>query len=192
MSSVKQPGWKRAAQIGLGILAIIVSGAALFFPGLTVISLVILRAIVLIFVGIEKIISGIFVQHKARWATVGLGVIVIILASIALAFPVGATIFLIFLMAFALMFDGFARIIHGFTDKQIRGWSRGFSIGVGILAVIISVMILVSPFFGVVLAGFFIGIALIIIGIQMIVAGFSGRETDIVPAGFKDRLSRDS
>jgi hypothetical protein len=26
----------------------------------------------------------------------------------------------------------------------------------------------------------------------MIVAGFSGRETDIVPAGFKDRLSRDS
>ncbi len=70
------------------------------------------------------------------------------------------------------MFDGFARIIHGFTDKQLRGWSRGFSIGVGILAVVISVMILVSPFFGLVLAGFFIGIALIIIGIQMIVAGF--------------------
>jgi len=54
MSSVKEPGWKRAAQIGLGILAIIVSGAALFFPGLTVISLVILLAVVLIFVGIEK------------------------------------------------------------------------------------------------------------------------------------------
>ena len=75
MSSVKEPGWKRAAQIGLGILAIIVSGAALFFPGLTVISLVILLAVVLIFVGIEKIIGGIFIQHKSRWATVGLGVI---------------------------------------------------------------------------------------------------------------------
>ena len=187
MSSVKEPGWKRAAQIGLGILAIIVSGAALFFPGLTVISLVILLAVVLIFVGIEKIISGIFIQHKSRWATVGLGVIVIILASIALAFPVFATGFLIILMAFALMFDGFARIIHGFADKQLRGWSRGFSIGVGILAVVISVMILVSPlFFGVLLAGFFIGIALIIIGIQMIVAGFSGRETSLVPTtGFK-------
>ena len=72
MSSVKEPGWKRAAQIGLGILAIIVSGAALFFPGLTVISLVILLDVVLIFVGIEKIISGIFIKHKARWATVGL------------------------------------------------------------------------------------------------------------------------
>ena len=60
------------------------------------ISLVILLAVVLIFVGIEKIISGIFIQHKSRWATVGLGVIVIILASIALAFPVGATVFLIY------------------------------------------------------------------------------------------------
>ena len=144
----KGTGLEKTTQIGLGILAIIVSGAALFFPGLTVISLVILLAVVLIFVGIEKIISGIFIQHKSRWATVGLGVIVIILASIALAFPVGATVFLIFLMAFALMFDGFARIIHGFADKQLRGWSRGFSIGVGILAVVISVMILVSPFFG--------------------------------------------
>lgn len=186
MSSGKEPGWKRAAQIGLGILAIIVSGAALFFPGLTVISLVILLAIVLIFVGIEKIISGIFVQHKARWATIGLGVLVIIFALIALTFPVGTTIFLVYLMAFALMFDGFSRIVYGFTDKRLKGWSRGFSIGVGILAVIVSVMILVSPFFGVALAGFFIGIALIIIGIQMIAAGFSGRDTNLVPtAGFK-------
>jgi hypothetical protein len=37
-----------------------------------------------------------------------------------------------------------------------------------------------------VLAGFFIGIALIIIGIQMISAGVSGRGTRLVPpAGFK-------
>lgn len=186
MSSVKSPGWKRAAQISLGIIAIIVSGAALFFPGLTVVSLIILLAVVLIFIGIEKIISGFFIQHKSKWATVGLGALAVILASIALAFPVGTTIFLIFLIAFALMFDGFGRIIHGFTDKQLRGWSRGFSIGVGILAVAISVMILVSPLLGVVLAGFFIGIALIIIGIQMISAGVSGRETRLVPpAGFK-------
>jgi uncharacterized membrane protein HdeD (DUF308 family) len=187
MSSGKSPGWKRAAQIGLGILAIIVSGVALFFPGLTVISIVILLAIVLIFVGIEKIISGIFIQHKSRWATVGLGVLVIILAAIFLSFPLGTTIFLIYLLAFALMFDGFARIIHGFTDKELRGWSRGFSIGVGILAVIISIMILVTPLLGVFLVGFFIGIALIIIGIQMISAGISGRESRLVPSkGFRE------
>jgi uncharacterized membrane protein HdeD (DUF308 family) len=185
MSSVKEPGWKRLAQIGLGILAIIVCDSIVFPRFDRNFTCYLLAVVLSTFVELKNH-KWHFIKHKARWATVGLGVLVIILASIALAFPVGATIFLIYLMAFALMFDGFARIIHGFTDKQLRGWSRGFSIGVGILAVVISVMILVSPFFGLVLAGFFIGIALIIIGIQMIVAGFSGRETSLVPTtGFK-------
>jgi uncharacterized membrane protein HdeD (DUF308 family) len=186
MSSVKSPGWKRAAQIGLGVLAIIVSGAAIAFPGIFVVSLVVVLAIVFIFVGIEKIISGFFIQQKSRWATIGLGVLVIILAVIALSFPGFTTLLLIYIIAFALMFDGFARIIHGFTDKQLKGWSRGLSIGVGILAVAISIMILAYPLFGVELAGILIGFALIIIGIQMISAGVSGRETRLVPpTGFE-------
>lgn len=186
MGSAKSPGWQRAAQIGLGILAIIVSGLAIFFPGIFIVSLVIVIAIVLIFVGIEKIISGIFVVHKSKWATVGLGILVIILASLVLAFPLAGTLFLIFIMAFALMFDGFARIIQGITDKQLRGWSKGFSIGVGILAVIIAVMVLAFPLFGIEFAAIFVGIVLIIIGIQMVSTGVSGRETGLIPpADFK-------
>jgi uncharacterized membrane protein HdeD (DUF308 family) len=95
---------------------------------------------------------------------------------------VGATTVLIFILAFALMFDGFARIIQGFGDKQERGWIRGFYIGVGVLAVIISVMVLVSPFFGAALAGFLIGIALLIIGIEIISAGIAGREARLRPS----------
>lgn len=182
MSSQKSPGWKRAAQIGLGALAIILAIIAIVFPGATVVSIVIILAIALLIVGIEKVISGIFFQHKSRFAAIGLGILVIILAIIALAFPVGATTVLILIIAFALMFDGFARIIQGFGDKQERGWIRGFYIGVGVLAVIISVMILVSPFFGAALAGLLIGIALLIIGIQVISAGISGREARLRPS----------
>ena len=187
MSSQKSPGWKRAAQIGLGAIAIILAIIAIVFPGLTLVSLVIILAIVLLMVGIEKVIGGIFFQHKSRFAAIGLGILVIILAIIALAFPVGATTVLILILAFALMFDGFARIIQGFGDKQERGWIRGFYIGVGVLAVIISVMVLVSPFFGAVLAGLLIGMALLIIGIQMISAGIAGKEARLRPstAGFK-------
>ena len=187
MSSQKSPGWKRAAQIGLGAIAIILAIIAIVFPGLTLVSLVIILAIVLLIVGIEKVIGGIFFQHKSRFAAIGLGILVIILAIIALAFPVGTTAVIIFILAFALMFDGFARIIQGFGDKQERGWVRGFYIGVGVLAVIISVMVLVSPFFGAVLAGLLIGMALLIIGIQMISAGIAGREARLTPstAGFK-------
>lgn len=121
-------------------------------------------------------------QHKSKFAAIGLGILVIILAIIALVFPVGATTVLIFIMAFALMFDGFARIIQGFGDKQETGWVRGFYIGAGILAVIISVMVLASPLFGAALAGFLIGIALLIIGIQMISAGIAGREARLRPS----------
>jgi uncharacterized membrane protein HdeD (DUF308 family) len=182
MSSQKSPGWRRAAQIGLGALAIILAIIAIVFPGATVVSIVIILAIALLIVGIEKVISGIFFQHKSRFAAIGLGILVIILAIIALAFPVGATTVLIFILAFALMFDGFARIIQGFGDKQERGWIRGFYIGVGVLAVIISVMILVSPFFGAALAGLLIGIALLIIGIEIISAGIAGREARLRPS----------
>ena len=182
MSSQKSPGWKRAAQIGLGALAIILAIIAIVFPGATVVSIVIILAIALLIVGIEKVISGIFFQHKSRFAAIGLGILVIILAIIALAFPVGATTVLILIIAFALMFDGFARIIQGFGDKQERGWIRGFYIGVGVLAVIISVMVLVSPLFGAALAGLLIGIALLIIGIQVISAGISGREARLRPS----------
>jgi uncharacterized membrane protein HdeD (DUF308 family) len=182
MSSQKSPGWRRAAQIGLGALAIILAIIAMVFPGATVVSIVIILAIALLIVGIEKVISGIFFEHKSRFAAIGLGILVIILAIIALAFPVGATTVLIFILAFALMFDGFARIIQGFGDKQERGWIRGFYIGVGVLAVIISVMVLVSPFFGAALAGFLIGIALLIIGIEIISAGIAGREARLRPS----------
>jgi uncharacterized membrane protein HdeD (DUF308 family) len=182
MSSQKSPGWRRAAQIGLGALAIILAIIAIVFPGATVVSIVIILAIALLIVGIEKVISGIFFQHKSRFAAIGLGILVIILAIIALAFPVGATTVLIFILAFALMFDGFARIIQGFGDKQERGWIRGFYIGVGVLAVIISVMVLVSPLFGAALAGLLIGIALLIIGIEIISAGIAGREARLRPS----------
>lgn len=182
MNSQKSSGWKRAAQIGLGAIAIILAIIALVFPGLTLVSLVIILSIVLLIVGIEKVIGGIFFQHKSRFAAIGLGILVIILAIIALVFPVGATIVLIFIMAFALMFDGFARIIQGFGDKQETGWVRGFYIGAGILAVIISGMVLASPLFGAALAGFLIGIALLIVGIQMISAGIAGREARLRPS----------
>ena len=92
---------------------------------------------------------------------------------------------LFFFLGVALLFDGIARIIHGFGDRTLRGWVRGFYIGVGVLAVIFAGMIIVSPFFGAVLAGFIMGIILLIIGIEMISAGIGGRETRLSPPGLR-------
>jgi uncharacterized membrane protein HdeD (DUF308 family) len=184
-TSFKSPTWTRAVQIGLGVIAIILAIYAIVYPGITLVTLVMILAIIFLIVGIERVISGIIGASRSRWASVGLGILVIILASIALAYPVSTTVVLFFFLGLALLFDGIARIIHGFGDRTQRGWVRGFSIGVGVIAVIFAILIMASPFFGAVLAGLIIGIILLIIGIQMISAGIGGRETRLTPSGLR-------
>jgi uncharacterized membrane protein HdeD (DUF308 family) len=174
-TSSSSSGWMRFAQIGLGVLAIILSGVAIAFPGLTFLSIVILVSVVLFFVGIEKIITGLFIAHRSRFATIGLGILTIILAGLAMAFPIAAAIAVIYFLGFALMFDGLARIIDGVTNRINKGWMRGFLIDVGVLNVVIASFVLASPLFGVILAGFMVGISLLIVGIQMVTAGMMGR-----------------
>ena len=172
----KSPSWMRVVQIGLGALAIILSIIAFSMPGLTMLTLVMLIAIILVITGIEKIISGLFILHKSRLLTVGLGILTIILAGLALSFPITAAIAVIWILGLSLMIDGFSRIADGLTNKSNKKWVRGFTVGVGILAVIIAFMVIVSPAFGAVLASIMISISLLIIGIEMITTGISGQK----------------
>jgi uncharacterized membrane protein HdeD (DUF308 family) len=181
MSEPKAPGWSRAAQVGLGALAIILSIIILAFPGIAIVSILLIIGILLLIVGIESVITGIFVKSKSRMASIGLGIIVIILGIIVMAFPVGTTVFLIILIGVALLIDGISRLIHGFGDKESLRWSRGFRIGVGALEIALGIMVMVSPAVGVAFVAFIIAIALLIVGIQMIVAGISGRRMRMLP-----------
>lgn len=178
MSYSKAPGWSRAAQIGLGAIAITLSILILVFPGTAIVSIVLIIGVLLLIVGIESVISGLFVK---RWmASIGLGIIVIILALVVIAFPVGTTLFLIILMEIALLIDGVSRLVNGFGDKESRGWSRGFRIGVGALEIALGILVMVSPALGVAFVAFIIAIALLIVGIQMVASGISGRRTRIL------------
>lgn len=172
MSLVSSPRWFRGVQIGLGALTIILSIFALALPGFTFLSVVVLLSVILLFVGIEKVISGIFLQNKSRWATIGLGILVLIFAGMAMAFPLAAAFVIVIFMGVSLLFNGVARIVEGMTGRH-SGMSRAFLIGVGILALIISVLVLSFPLFGIELAGTIIAIGLLITGIQMVFAGFS-------------------
>jgi uncharacterized membrane protein HdeD (DUF308 family) len=78
VSDLKAPGWSRAAQIGLGALAIILSIVILAFPGTAIVSIALIIGILLLIVGIESVISGIFVKSRSRMVSIGLGIIVII------------------------------------------------------------------------------------------------------------------
>jgi uncharacterized membrane protein HdeD (DUF308 family) len=187
MNESRSPGWMRGVQVGLGVIAIILSILVLIHPGITVVSIIIIIGIILLIVGIYEIITGIFGlgANRSRWGSVGLGVLTLIIAGIALAFPVGTATFVLILLAIALLFIGIAQIIRGLGDKQSRGWARGFSIGSGVIAIALSILIMFSPFYGAVLAAFILGIALLIIGIEIIASGISGRRMHIPGRGME-------
>lgn len=170
----KSPVWLRGIQIGLGIITVILSIYALQFPDEAFRAAVIVLGIILFIVGIEKIITGIFLPIKGKWVTIGLGILVLIFAGFAISFPVVVTI----LVGLALLFNGCARIIEGVVGKH-SGWAKFFLIGVGILSIVIGTFVLASPLFGAVFVGTIIAIGLLITGIQMIAVGAAGRS--IIP-----------
>ena len=79
------------------------------------------------------------------------------------------------MLAVALFFDGIARIVHGIGDKSISKGSRAFSVVAGAIAIGLSIMIFASPLLGAVFLGILLAISLLINGIQIIVAGVTGR-----------------
>jgi uncharacterized membrane protein HdeD (DUF308 family) len=124
MADSNSPGWKRVALIGLGAIAIVLSILVLIHPGMTVVSIVYLAGIILIIVGIEKIISGIFVKNKSRWGTVGLGVLALIFGSIAVGYPVHTAVFVIIMLGIGLLFAGISHVVNGVSNKESPGWAR--------------------------------------------------------------------
>jgi uncharacterized membrane protein HdeD (DUF308 family) len=163
------PKWVRAAQIILGALAILLAIVALTNSGLTI--LLILIAIILVITGFEKTVTGLFIAHNLRFFTIGLGVLTIILAGLALTYPIAAARVLLLILGFSLLVDGFSRIADGLTNKSDKRLVRGFTIAVGILTIIISVGINIIPFWGKLFISKLIAVDLIIIGVQMIISG---------------------
>ena len=88
--------------------------------------------------------------------------------------------FVIFVLGFGLLFLGISHVVYGIGRSQSPGWARGFSIGAGALAIAISFLVMASPFAGAVFVSVFLGIALLIIGIEIIVVGVTGRRMQMM------------
>jgi uncharacterized membrane protein HdeD (DUF308 family) len=175
MSMFKIPKGMRAFEIGLGIVLVVLSAIVILNPIGGFLSLIWILGILLLAIGVEMIVSHVFTPHRSRFAGIGLGIAVIVLAVIAVAFPLITSIIVIALLGVALLFSGVSKIIHGISDKQRKKWNRGFSVATGALSIILAIMILVFPVFGIAFAGLLIAISLAITGIQMIFSGISGK-----------------
>jgi uncharacterized membrane protein HdeD (DUF308 family) len=181
ITGVKSPAWIRALQIGVGAIAIGLSISAMIYPALAIVASFTAAAIILFLFGIEQVVTGVFLYKESRFAHIGLGVLVIILSSIIMGYPLATATLVVWLAAFALLLSGIAGIISGLrvrnrkNHRTVGMGSRALSVGAGALAVVLSIAIMVSPAFGVRLAGVIIGIALLACGIRLVVTGASGR-----------------
>ena len=113
----KSPGWLRGIQIGLGIITVILSIYALAFPGEKFLVVVFVLVIILFIVGIEKIITGFFLPVKGKWVTIGIGILVLIFAGLAISFPAATALIVTIFVGIGLILNGCARIVEGISGK---------------------------------------------------------------------------
>jgi uncharacterized membrane protein HdeD (DUF308 family) len=168
----------RILQIIVGIIAIALSIAVLINPGFGIEILVFLLSLTLFVVGIERVSIGFLpyiTKSSTRISNIVLGGLAIALAIIVIAFPIFTIGLLVTLLALGLLFIGVARIVHGIFDKQTSKWSRVLLVGVGILSIGISFMVFINPLVGLFILTFMLAVNLLIIGIESIVHGVSGK-----------------
>ena len=170
----------RILQIIVGIIAIALSIAVIINPGFGIEILVFLLSLTLLVVGIERVSIGFLPYIKksstTRISNIILGGLAIALSIIVIAFPIFTIGLLVTLLAHWTFIYRSARIVHGIFDKQTSKWSRVFLVGVGVLSIGISFMVFTNPLVGIFILTFMLAINLLIIGIESIVHGASGKK----------------
>jgi len=176
LSVTESTEWLHTVQVGLGLIILFLSIMVLFNPIFGTVPVVLFLALLLLFAGIEKVIIGFTPSGKSHLISIGLGIIVIVVALIAMTFPTGTSIFIVMLFGIALLIDGISRTVYTFRDNQIKGKSKSFGIGVGMLSTIFALVIMTYPRIGLVVAGIFIGISLFVTSVQIISDGMAWRQ----------------
>lgn len=178
----KMPKWMRAAEIILGLVSLIAGIFVIIYPGIAVLSLILLLSIGLIFLGWRDVIIGAIGKMLPTWmraAYIILGVLVFILSAVVIAEPGFAVLTLVLLLYLALFFRGVAGITLGATAKMFSTPLRAASIAVGALSIVLAIIFLFAPGLAVATLILLLSIGLFITGVEAIAAGAIGRE--IVP-----------
>ena len=177
MSERKAPGWLRALDIVFGLIAIILSLVVLAYQELAILTLIFILSIALLIIGIGRVIIGISAKYLSdglRALNVGTGILALVIAIVALLYPELATQMLIYLLSFALLINGIARLVISGFAKAFPSWLRGLLAVVGLLTIVLSVVVFISPALGELTLIFLLSINFLLNGIARILSGVTG------------------
>jgi uncharacterized membrane protein HdeD (DUF308 family) len=159
---------------------VILSLFILLYIGPAVFALIVIISVILLAIGIERVAIGIVHQLSrfSRFVNIGFGLLIIGFSIFLMQFPIFTFGLLIFLGAIALFLSGVSRMVQGIRSNASRRF-RVLGLAVGAISIAFSVIVMVHP----VSVGFpslaiIMSIAFLIIGIEMIAVGITGRSRD--------------
>ena len=189
MINYKPPSWFRSLQIGIGIIALVLSFLmiSLGYPTLSLNIINIFVSITLLTIGIERVVFGLILPAIARqsmgitkigrFTSIGMGTIATIFAIIALSSPQFASTknFTLLALSISVIFNGFGKIVQGVLDRRDTLPVKVFLISLGILSLAIAFLVGHADQFGTIFLTRILSIVLILYGMQMIFFGITGK-----------------
>jgi uncharacterized membrane protein HdeD (DUF308 family) len=173
--SVTTPTWTRALLVIFGLVAIAASIFVLAVPGIALITLVFLLSFSLLFVGLSRIARGISLSALSRGhrvLDVVAGLLGIVIGIIVFLFPLLGIGTLVFMLAFGTMIYGIVSVAIGASLSRLTKGVRALVLLAGILAIILSVIVLVSPAVAILTLIFLLSVSFMVNGIESIVLAF--------------------
>jgi uncharacterized membrane protein HdeD (DUF308 family) len=158
-----------------GVLGIVFGLIALFLPGATMLSLVIVFAAYAFVDGVFGIVSAVRAarQHE-RWGLLVLeGLVSIAAAAIAVLWPGITVVAFVYLIAFWAILTGILELVAAYRLELIDG--RGWLIFAGIVSVLYGILLIVAPMAGAVVLTWWIGAYALVFGVCLVVLAFKLR-----------------
>lgn len=111
-----------------------------------------------------------------RGINVGIGIIALILGAITLVYTDLTTQLLIYIISFALLLNGVARLVIGGFARVFPKWLRGFFMIVGLLAIGLFIVVFVYSEVGFLALVLLLSLMFMFNGIARIVQGITGTQ----------------
>jgi uncharacterized membrane protein HdeD (DUF308 family) len=158
-----------------GVLGILFGLIALFLPGATMLSLVLVFAAYAFVDGAFAIVSAVrAARERERWGYLLLeGIVDIAAAAVAVLWPGITVVAFVFVVAFWAIFTGVLELMAAFRLDFIDG--RGWLIFGGIVSVLYGVLLIAAPMIGAVVLTWWLGAYALVFGVCLVVLAFKLR-----------------
>jgi uncharacterized membrane protein HdeD (DUF308 family) len=173
------PKWLRILRVIVGITCIslsviIVTGA----PKLGLYMTIFLGSTSLIFIGIERIVTGLRtddVKKLSRIINVAIGLGIVIFFGSGFFNPDFMAKWYSLLLGFGLLANAGARIVSGLKNDESRKKSKLTDLGIGSISAIMGIVVLLFPELGFILLLLMVAIALMVSGVEILLVGIRGK-----------------